>query len=606
MKSYEYQKKVPLLKVLQSFSVLFRIAWTTDKTTVFFYYFSAFIGGLIPLGTSWILKILIDQLQIIQDENVSLVPMIIVLALVMYYAVGLVQTLFHQTYHFSYLDFVLRNRLQNALNKRFVQKVAELDIAHLEDHKTQDLITQVRTPVKWQVPDIMRLLSYVSTELIIYLSAFIALAPFGWWIPFVVTLITLPKLYLRSKYGALQWSIWGAGAPQVRKLYYYERLFADSVVIREMKVNQSANRLVHKLDTVQDYLFGLNHQVLKKYLRVSILPPIIEAAVIFLIAYSFLGEVAAATVSIGTYTFLISMLGQVNGSAGRAASNFGGLYENGLYLYNFAKMLKIPPAIPRDPNASKVNEVAPPKVEFKNVSFSYPNGPDVLHNISFTIDPGESIALVGHNGAGKSTLINLLCRFYDVSEGEILINGVNIKQIDLSSWYATLGTLFQNYGQYHFTIRENIAAENAKEAPLAKLKEAAQKSGAHAFIDRMPLAYDQQLGKEFEKGEELSGGQWQKLAIARAFYDKPPILIMDEPTSAIDAEAEFEIFNNLEEQYQDKSLILVSHRFSTVRNADKIYVLEHGRIIERGSHEDLMKKEGRYAQLFLTQAKGYQ
>ncbi|MFS8159991.1 MAG: ATP-binding cassette domain-containing protein, partial [Candidatus Roizmanbacteria bacterium] len=195
---------------------------------------------------------------------------------------------------------------------------------------------------------------------------------------------------------------------------------------------------------------------------------------------------------------------------------------------------------------------------------------------------------------------------YDVTEGEILLDGINIKDIDLNSWYSYLGTLFQEFVWYHLTVRENITLGTRYKGSQKDIEEAAKKADAHNFIMKLPQKYNQPLGKEYEDGEELSGGQWQKLAIARAFYQQPAILILDEPTSAIDAEAEYEIFNNLETQYSDeKSLILVSHRFSTVRNAQKIIVLEGGKIVESGSHEALMKKKKLYARMFSKQAKGY-
>ncbi|MEO1654869.1 MAG: ATP-binding cassette domain-containing protein, partial [Bacteroidota bacterium] len=298
-------------------------------------------------------------------------------------------------------------------------------------------------------------------------------------------------------------------------------------------------------------------------------------------------------------------LEQVNGTSSRLSSFLGHAYEDSLHLVDFVTLMEMGPFVPPPEKGVAIDPRQSPRIEFREVSFAYPGGKRVLHHISFVIEPGESIALVGQNGAGKSTIINLLCRFYDAEEGQILINDIDIREIELASWYKALGTLFQNYVQYHFTIRENIAFENASAARLEDLQDAAQKSGAQDFIQKLPAAYEQQLGKEFEKGEELSGGQWQKLAIARAFYNQPPVLILDEPTSAIDAEAEYQIFNNLEQTYQDKSLILVSHRFSTVRNADKIYVIEEGRIIEQGNHEALLAQKGKYAEMFYLQAEGY-
>jgi ATP-binding cassette subfamily B protein len=224
---------------------------------------------------------------------------------------------------------------------------------------------------------------------------------------------------------------------------------------------------------------------------------------------------------------------------------------------------------------------------------------------AFVIEPGQSVALVGTNGAGKSTIIKLLCRFYDVTGGQILINGVDLRALDLAHWYEHLGTLFQDFVQYKLTVRDNVLFGDPARVDERAMVEAVRKAGAAALVDELPGGYDQILGTEFADGEQLSGGQWQKLAIARAFYQSAPVLIMDEPTSAIDAEAEYEIFNNLEAEYHDKTLILVSHRFSTVRNADRILVIEDGRIVEQGSHDEMLAEAGRYAAMFAMQAAGY-
>jgi len=252
-------------------------------------------------------------------------------------------------------------------------------------------------------------------------------------------------------------------------------------------------------------------------------------------------------------------------------------------------------------------EPIPPVIEFKNVSFRYPNTKRyILKNFNLTIQTGDKIAFVGENGAGKTTLIKLLLRFYDVTDGEIIINGVNIKHINLEKWYTLIGALFQDFIKYQFTFKENIYFGNKKEINnLDLLKEAIKKSGANEYVKDLPLQYDQTVGKMFKNGIDLSGGQWQKLALARAFFKNAPMLILDEPTSAIDAKAEYEIFQHVQELQKDKTVIIISHRFSTVRNADKIFVLDEGKIIEEGNHETLMKKKGLYAELFNIQAQGY-
>ena len=214
--------------------------------------------------------------------------------------------------------------------------------------------------------------------------------------------------------------------------------------------------------------------------------------------------------------------------------------------------------------------------------------------------------MVGENGAGKTTLIKLLLRFYDVTDGEILINGVNIKNVNLAEWHKQIGALFQDFIKYQFTFKENVYfGDLTKEHEEKLLREAIEKSGADKYVNNLPDKYDQVVGKMFEGGIDLSGGQWQKLALARAFFRDAPILILDEPTSAIDARAEYEIFQNVQKLQKDKTVVIISHRFSTVRNADRILVLEDGKVLEEGNHEKLIKRKGLYAELFEIQAQGY-
>ncbi|OGM25894.1 hypothetical protein A2962_00435 [Candidatus Woesebacteria bacterium RIFCSPLOWO2_01_FULL_39_61] len=266
------------------------------------------------------------------------------------------------------------------------------------------------------------------------------------------------------------------------------------------------------------------------------------------------------------------------------------------------RIIKSPPNLtdlPRDPH--------PPLIEVKNVSFKYPSTERyILKDFNLTIRSGEKIALVGENGAGKTTLIKLLLRFHDVTEGEVLINGVNIKEVDLDKWHEEIGALFQDFIKYQFTFKENVYfGDLSKPKKIKFLKLAIEQSGADKFIDTLPEGRNQILGKMFEGGIDLSGGQWQKLALARAFYRNAPILILDEPTSAIDAKAEYEIFQKVQNLQKDKTVVIISHRFSTVRSADRILVLEGGKIIEEGNHRELMEKEGLYEELFTIQAQGY-
>ncbi len=583
-----------------------RIAWQTDKKLVFGYFFSASLVALVPLLLSFTTRYIIDELVIQQANQVNTIPLVILVLLGTHYVIHLIAIISQWGLYFGYFDYLLRYRLQNQLNILFAAKLSSLDVQHLEDPEVQNLISKSKETFMWRMPDLLRVFSYIFGDLVALISAILVLTPFGWWIPLLIIAASFPRFLLRSRQGNIQWSIYGSGAPEVRKLWYFGWLLTTNSAIREMKIFQSQSALLNKFKRTQEHIYNLNKKPIDSFLKIMLVLPILEVAALCLVIYILLPDALAGILTIGSFTFLITMVDRLSGSAAGVGGNMGEFYENSLYADHFFQVMALPELIKEDDHPISIDKSKPPKIEFKNVSFAYPNGHLILKDVSFVIEPGESVALVGVNGAGKSTLIKLLCRFYDVTDGEILINGVNLKQLKKSDWYSFMGTLFQDFVQYHFTVRENIMLGDSDKNDEKAVEEAARKSGAAEFIDRLPNKYDQILGREFADGEELSGGQWQKLAIARAFYQSAPILIMDEPTSAIDAESEYEIFNNLEKEYKNKTLILVSHRFSTVRNANKIVVIDDGKIIETGSHDKLMKNNSKYATMFKIQAKGYQ
>ena len=276
-------------------------------------------------------------------------------------------------------------------------------------------------------------------------------------------------------------------------------------------------------------------------------------------------------------------------------------------MVDFFKFLSLDNRI-QEGKLTALNTNSAPLIEFKNVWFKYTNSDKyILEDFNLTIQPGERIALVGVNGAGKTTLIKLLCRFYDVTEGEILIDGINIKDLTFESLYTKIGVLFQDFIRYsQFDVKTNIELGDLKNIGNSqKVEEAIFKADAQSFVEAYSKGIEQILDKSIEGGINPSGGQWQRIALGRAFFRDAPILILDEPTSAIDAKAEFEIFERLYEFSIGKSVIIVSHRFSTVRKADKIYVLDKGKIVEQGTHSELLELNGKYAEAFRTQAKGY-
>jgi ATP-binding cassette subfamily B protein len=288
-------------------------------------------------------------------------------------------------------------------------------------------------------------------------------------------------------------------------------------------------------------------------------------------------------------------------------SALGNIYENNLFMANFFEFLGIEPQMKIAARQRKLSLPLRIGIEFRGVGFRYPDSAEwALRGVDLTIRPGEKIALVGHNGAGKTTLIKLLSRLYDPTEGIILIDGIDIRDLDPVELQQRIGVIFQDFVRYHLPVRENIGFGQIDAMDdAARVAAAARKSGAHTVIEDLPSGYETMLGRWFHEGHELSLGQWQKIALARAFMRNAEILVLDEPTASVDARTEYEIFQNFKALTEGKMAILISHRFSTVRMADRIAVIQEGRIAELGTHEELLRREGTYAQLFTMQAEGY-
>ena len=363
---------------------------------------------------------------------------------------------------------------------------------------------------------------------------------------------------------------------------------------------------MNRLKKLQDYVLETLHKPLKKYLPLFYVSILIETGALFALGYFKLSPVLKGALTIGSFTFFIQNLDRISRGAQGFVGGITRLFEQNLYVGYYFDVLGLPKVIVEKEPGLELDPTKPPRIAFNKVSFRYDkNGPDILKNVSFSLEPGEHLAIVGPNGAGKTTIVRLLLRFYDPNQGNVSVNDVDLKDLKLSNWYKFVSILFQDFVKFALTIKDNILFGDTGLIDEKRMEEAAQRSGADSFIKFLPRGYDQRLGKRFEDSVELSQGQWQKLGLARVFYEEAPILILDEPTSAIDAEAEAEIFDNLDRLYQNKTLVLISHRFSTVKKAHKIIVLQNGQISEEGNHIELMKQNGVYARMFRKQAKGY-
>jgi ATP-binding cassette subfamily B protein len=311
--------------------------------------------------------------------------------------------------------------------------------------------------------------------------------------------------------------------------------------------------------------------------------------------------------NIGQFSFYSGVVFQFNSAVGVTLGSLTTALENNRYMTDFYNFMDTPSLLPSPVRPVVLADGHVPEIRFEHVSFHYPNSKKlVFKDMNLTITPGERVALVGENGVGKSTLIKLLLRFYDVTDGKITVDGHDLRDLDLDSWYSLIGVLFQDFSRYPFDVHDNIRMGRIdRPADDAEISHAAQLAGFDHIARDLPHGYQTVLDNSFDEGVEPSGGQWQRVALARAFYRQAPVLILDEPTAAIDAKAEYEIFNNIFREHNGKSALIVSHRFSTVRKADRILVFEKGQMIEHGSHEELMARGGLYHDMFTKQAEGY-
>lgn len=585
---------------------LLQLAWREDRKLLVAYFTTSALGAILLFVVYYFYKLMIDAVAESIGLNLSDPVDILFTIIVTYLFFEYLSRFVNFTFNQYFLDYFMRTKLQNILTRRFMEKIGRLDFANLENGEVRNLIAKIENTYAFRLPEILnRLNAMISNVASIFFSLIIALQ-FSPYYFILLALISAPVYYLRAKYANISFSSASEHAHDSNYLWYLKSIFTNFNTLSEMKIYELRGYFVHKAKELQD-------QIIKDYQRPMLTYSILSTASFVLIPVAIYFSLThflqgiGNTYSIGDFTFFLNILFAFSGQISSLLINFGSVYENGFYLNDFFKLMSIRNKIEIDDNAFIFESEEPRRIEFTEVSFQYPGSNHYsLKNISFTIEKGQNVAIVGHNGAGKSTIIKLLFRFYDPTEGAILIDGKDLRSIDLESWYRHLGVLFQDYARYFLTLRENIMFGKHTVSSEKRAEEALEKAQALGILEDLPKGYDQYLGRWFEGGVDMSGGQWQKVAIARAIYRNAPLLIMDEPTANIDADAEAEIFKNLNELYRRKSLIFISHRFSTVRTANDIFVMKRGELVERGTHEQLIAiPNGTYASYFNLQRKGY-
>lgn len=491
--------------------------------------------------------------------------------------------------------------------RKFMLALSTFDIADFYEKNRRNQINKVTDAFTWKLAD----LAYANLDLMYALLRFVAIAfvvsQIAWWMVPVIAIFLIPTLFAESKLAKMMWFVWDQKGDERHIFWGLKWIMGRPKNQMELRSTQANKYVINKIDHMTSAFYGEQREKYKKASQVVALTKALEvfgtlAGSVFLIK-----QLLGNAINLNTYFFLSTALLRVGGSLNNIFGTLSRMQESLIFADSYFQLIDSRPKIIDIAGSQPLTSKDSPEIIFKNVSFAYPDqDTNVFTNLNLHIRTGEHVALVGENGSGKSTLIKLILRFYRPTSGQILIDGIDLQDISIDTWYERIATLFQEFNAYPLPIKENVEIGRSDKKPDEDLlKQSAKFADIDEMIDSYEHGWDTVLDSSFKKGVEPSGGQWQRVAIARTFYRNAKMLILDEPTSAIDSKAEYDIFNNIFENYKNRTALIVSHRFSTVRRADRIIVLDHGKVVQTGSHKDLMNNKGLYKDMFDKQAEGY-
>ena len=602
--------KLPVQALRQSLSV-FRyggralgLVWTTNRRLTLALAILTLVAGLLPGAIAYISKLIVDSVLFASQSGDT--NRWTALGYVGWEAIA-VMLLAGSQRGLIVSQSLLRVLLGQRVNVLILEKALTLDLAHFEDSEFYDKMNQARSEAS------MRPLSLVTRTFGLIQNALslitygALLLKFSIWAVVVLFVAALPPFIAETRFAGEAFRLFRWRSPETRQQHYLETLIAREDYAMEVQLYQLGSTMLQRYHDTFNRLYGEDRNLTIRrgfwgYLLGLLSTGTFYAAYAWIVVETIFGRI-----SLGDMTMYLMVFRQGQSTFTAALTSIGGMYEDNLYLSNLYEFLE--QTVPKSRGKVTQGIIPGDGIRFEKVSFTYPGGTKpVLNGISLHLKPGEKLAIVGENGSGKTTLIKLLTRLYSPDSGRILLDGVDLQDWDVEVLRRRIGVIFQNFVRYQFTVGENVGVGDVNYLEdETRWQDAAQKGMAKPFIESLPSGFGTQLGRWFKGGQELSGGQWQKIALSRAFMrTNADILVLDEPTAAMDAEAEVQIFDRFRSLTQNQMVVLISHRFSTVRMADKIVVMSGGEILEEGSHEELLQLGGRYARLFSIQAAGYQ
>ena len=599
---------------------IFGMVWRTSPITLVTLIFVSVFDGVMPLVGSLISKEILNELQGVitsrssaealgESYDVAFWGSAVMLLIIFYFVYQILTKTV--SYISSAVTRISGEKVTKYVRVQIMEKASEVDLASFDMPEFYEKLENANREAGMRPVSVLSsTLSVVSrfVSLISYI-VILATAPDMWWMAPIMLAVSIPSAIINFSYRKKHFNYMRRRSKERRQMNYYSSLMVNKDMVKEIRMFDLSGHFVGRYNTVfEGYYKGLRSLIIKENAWHGVITAI--SAIVNCIFYATIAfAVFAGRIMIGDYSLFTGALNSISSNVSQLISVSASVYEGTLFIDNLISFLEEKATVvPMVDEPLKTKKGEPHTIEFRHVSFSYP-GSDrkVIDDVNLVFNPGETVVLVGLNGAGKTTLIKLLTRLYDPTEGQILLDGHDLREYDVKDYYDLFGIIFQDFGKYAESVSDNIYfgdIDSEKDEELVRVS--ARAADAENYILRLPNGYDTQLMKYFDAaGIEPSGGQWQKLSVARAFYSESDIVILDEPTASLDAIAEQEIFNHFDELRRGKMTVFVSHRLSSATMASKIVVLENGRVVEEGTHKELMALGGKYEKLFSTQAKRY-
>ena len=591
------------LAALRNLPAFFKLVWQTNHWMTIVTSVLRILRSAMPLALLLVGKLIIDEVVKLNHSHSTDTHYLWILVAT---ELGLAILTDGLSRAITLMDSLLGDLFSNHTSVKIMEHAATLDLDQFEDSIFYDKLERARQQTVGRTILLSQVMSQVQ-DLITMGFLAVGLMAFNPWLIVLLLIAIIPAFLGESYFNDRSYALTRGQTPERRELDYVRYLGASDETAKEVKIFDLSGFIIERFRQLSGKFYDDNRKLSIRRSVWGTFFAVLGSLGYYAAYVVIIIKTVEGSVSIGQLVFLAGSFRQLRTLLEGILTRFTSVSQGAIYLRDFFEFFEIVPKIKLSPNPLPFPKNMEQGFTFEDVGFRYVNSDRWANrHLSFTLHPGEKLALVGENGAGKTTLVKLLSRLYDPTEGRILLEGIDLREYDLADLRLNIGIIFQDYLRYQMTFAQNIAVGNINQKENRPLIEAsAQRSMADLLAAKLPGTYDQMLGKRFADGVELSGGEWQKVALARAYMRNAQLLILDEPTSALDARAEYEVFKRFADLTKGKSAVLISHRFSTVRMADRILVLEKGELIEIGSHEELLIKDGRYAELFDLQAMGY-